>query len=81
MDHFTADHDGLAQHARDVLRVHGEHVTVQHNRSAPAHVKRAARVVEYVRAGLGDKDFSRLIEGLADILAELADKAQPVSAN
>lgn len=39
----------------------------------------AARVVECVRAGLGDKDFSRLIEGISDILTDLADQAEPVS--
>ncbi|MFH8395750.1 hypothetical protein [Streptomyces sp. NPDC018036] len=45
----------------------------------PAREEWAARVVECVRAGLGDKDFSRLIEGVNDILAELADEAEPVS--
>ncbi|GHA72187.1 hypothetical protein GCM10010372_83840 [Streptomyces tauricus] len=40
----------------------------------------AARVVECVRAGLGDKNFSRLIEGISDILVDLADEAEPVSA-
>ncbi|WP_329170753.1 hypothetical protein OG939_35670 [Streptomyces sp. NBC_01685] len=43
-------------------------------------VEWAARVVECVRAGLGDKDFSRLIEGISDILVDLADEAEPVSA-
>ncbi|MGW2952858.1 hypothetical protein [Streptomyces eurythermus] len=42
-------------------------------------VEWAGRVVECVRAGLGDKDFSRLIEGISDILADLADEADPVS--
>ncbi|MFD8676972.1 hypothetical protein ACFV1A_28345 [Streptomyces seoulensis] len=39
----------------------------------------AARVVECVRAGLGDERFSHLIEGIGDILAELATEAEPVS--
>ncbi len=42
-------------------------------------VEWAGRVVECVRAGLGDKDFSLLIEGISDILTDLADKAEPVS--
>lgn len=42
-------------------------------------VEWAGRVVECVRAGLGDKDFSRLIEGISDILTDLADEAEPVS--
>lgn len=42
-------------------------------------VEWAARVVECVRAGLGDKSFSRLIEGISDILAELTDDAEPAS--
>ncbi|WP_093455219.1 MULTISPECIES: hypothetical protein [unclassified Streptomyces] len=41
--------------------------------SLPAHVEWAVRVVECVRAGLGDEDFSRLIEGLGETLTELAD--------
>ncbi|WP_332758303.1 hypothetical protein [Streptomyces sp. MT206] len=41
-------------------------------------VEWAARVVECVRAGLGDKEFSRLIQGLNDILADLADEPEPV---
>ncbi|MDQ1041155.1 hypothetical protein QFZ75_007571 [Streptomyces sp. V3I8] len=32
-----------------------------------------------MRAGLGDKDSSRLIEGISDILTDLADEAEPVS--
>ncbi|GHE56161.1 hypothetical protein GCM10018785_26800 [Streptomyces longispororuber] len=39
----------------------------------------AARVVECVRAGLGDDGFSRLIEGISDILDDLADEAEPAS--
>ncbi|MGW4490468.1 hypothetical protein [Streptomyces sp. NPDC004376] len=46
----------------------------------PPRVDWAARIVECVRAGLGDKTFSRLIEGVSDILADLADEAEPVSA-
>lgn len=42
-------------------------------------VEWAARVVECVRAGLGDKDFSQMIEGVSDILADLAAEAEPVS--
>ncbi|MEU6611587.1 hypothetical protein ABZ922_42375 [Streptomyces shenzhenensis] len=45
----------------------------------PPRVEWAARVVECVRAGLGDKDFSRLIEGIGDILTDLAAEAEPVS--
>ncbi|MGX1818010.1 hypothetical protein ACWIGD_29835 [Streptomyces albidoflavus] len=43
-------------------------------------VEWAGRVVECVRAGLGDKVFSRLIEGISDILNDLADEAEAVSA-
>ncbi|MEH0549161.1 hypothetical protein QA802_40765 [Streptomyces sp. B21-105] len=49
------------------------------NLDLPSRVEWAARVVECVRAGLGDKDFSRLIEGISDILTDLADEAEPVS--
>ncbi len=49
------------------------------NLGLPSRVEWAARVVECVRAGLGDKDFSRLIEGISDILTGLADEAEPVS--
>ncbi|MFE7497649.1 hypothetical protein ACFU6O_00960 [Streptomyces albidoflavus] len=41
-------------------------------------VEWAGRVVECVRAGLGDRDFSRLIEGISGILNDLADEAEPV---
>ncbi|MET7389847.1 hypothetical protein ACFYPT_35920 [Streptomyces sp. NPDC005529] len=37
-----------------------------------------ARVVECVRARLGDTNFSRLTEGVSAILAELDDEAEPV---
>ncbi|QXE38061.1 hypothetical protein KQY30_31365 [Streptomyces sp. GMY02] len=45
----------------------------------PPQVEWAARVVECVRAGLGDKSFSQLIEGINDILVDLADEAESVS--
>ncbi|GGU40360.1 hypothetical protein [Streptomyces violascens] len=45
----------------------------------PPKVEWAARVVECVRAGLGDKEFSRLIEGINNILVDLANEPEPES--
>ena len=45
----------------------------------PPRVAWAARVVECVRAGLGDEAFSQLIEGISEILTDLAADAEPVS--
>ncbi|MFI7087681.1 hypothetical protein ACIBUR_29305 [Streptomyces anulatus] len=44
----------------------------------PSQTEWAARMLECVRAGLGDKEFGRLMEGVSGILGELAEEAQPV---
>ncbi|MFJ5734046.1 hypothetical protein [Streptomyces microflavus] len=42
----------------------------------PSHVEWSARMLECVRAGLGDVEFCRLLEGVSDIMAELGDEAR-----
>ncbi|MEU5136978.1 hypothetical protein [Streptomyces californicus] len=43
----------------------------------PSQTEWAARLLECVRAGLGDEEFGRLVVGVSEILAELAEDAQP----
>ncbi|MFF4858354.1 hypothetical protein ACFY2N_25995 [Streptomyces rubiginosohelvolus] len=43
----------------------------------PSQTEWAARMLECVRAGLGDEEFGRLMEGVSEVLAEIAEEAQP----
>lgn len=73
MTSVSTRHCGFLSHLCRELSPEKEWHTVP-----PPHVEWAARILECVRAGLGDTEFSRLLNGVNEIMADLTDEPQPV---